>query len=122
MKKFIVFLMVILGIAGVAVITCPDKQAHKDAIMNVINEKINESLGTTSEEADGFALFASSLGSGIASYLIENRLVYKNHFVYSTSEITKLDGETSRLSVGVFGHVFTFKKEDLDKVLEDTTD
>lgn len=120
MKKFFITLAVLLVVlAGVGVMTCPDKQAHKDAIMSVINEKINESVSKDSTEGDeGIALFASSLGSGIVGYVLDNRLTVKNHFVFSTGELNKLDGTSERLSVGVFGHVFTFSKDDLDKALD----
>lgn len=120
MKKFFITLAILLVVlAGVGVVTCPDKQAHKDAIMSVINEKINESVSKDSSEGDeGIALFASSLGSGIVGYVLDNRLTVKNHFVFSTGEINKLDGTSERLSVGVFGHVFTFSKEDLDKAMD----
>ena len=120
MKKFFITLAVLLVVlAGVGVMTCPDKQAHKDAIMSVINEKIIESVSKDSTEGDeGIALFASSLGSGIVGYVLDNRLTVKNHFVFSTGELNKLDGTSERLSVGVFGHVFTFSKDDLDKALD----
>ena len=119
MKKLFIAIVVLLAIAGIAVLTCPDKAAHKEAIMSVINEKINESIGKEADEGDeGIAVFASSLGSGIIGYVLDNRLSVKNHFVFSTGEIRHLDGETERLSIGVFGHVFTFSKEDLDKALE----
>ena len=119
MKKVFIAIVVLLAVAGIAVLTCPDKAAHKEAIMSVINEKINESVGKEASEGDeGLAVFASSLGSGIVGYVLDNRLTVKNHFVYSTGEIKYLDGKADRLSVGVFGHVFTFSKEDLDKALE----
>ena len=120
MKKFFITLAILLVVlAGVGIVTCPDKQAHKDAIMSVINEKINESVSKDSSEGDeGIALFASSLGSGIVGYVLDNRLTVKNHFVFSTGELNKLDGTSERLSVGVFGHVFTFSKEDLDKAMD----
>ena len=117
MKKLLIALAVVIAIAGIAVVTCPDKPAHKDAIMSVINEKINESLNP-SEGDEGIALFAGSLGSGIVGYVLDNRLTVRNHFVFSTGVIKDLNGEDQRLSVGVFGHVFTFSKEDLDKALE----
>ena len=119
MKKVFIAIVVLLAVAGIAVLTCPDKAAHKEAIMSVINEKINESVGKDTAEGDeGIAVFASSLGSGIIGYVLDNRLSVNNHFVFSTGEIRHLDGETERLSIGVFGHIFTFSKEDLDKALE----
>ena len=36
----------------------------------------------------------------------------------SVNSIWTVNGEEKRLSFGVFGHVFTFSKEDLDKALE----
>lgn len=117
MKKFLILLAILIGLTGIAVMTCPDKQAHKDAIMSVFNEKINEGLNP-SEGEEGLALIASSLGSGIVGYVLDNRLTVKNHFVFSTGNLQHLSGEEERISVGVFGHVFTFSKEDLDKALE----
>ena len=53
MKKLIIALVVILAVGAVAVMTCPDKQAHKDAIMSVVNEKINDELKHPDREDDG---------------------------------------------------------------------
>lgn len=114
MKKFIIFLLVLLAVAAVAVVTCPDRQAHKDAIMSIVNEKINEVMWQ--DENSDLVLLGSAIGSSVASYALDNRLTYKNHFVYSTCEINRENGPR-RLSVGVFGHVFTFSKDDLDRVL-----
>ena len=120
MKKIVISVLILLAIAGIAVATCPDKAAHKEAIMAVINEKINETVNDSlGEGKEGLAIFASSLGSGIVGFALDNRLMVKNHFIYSTGEIKHYDGKVDRLSVGVFGHVFTFSKEDLDKALED---
>ena len=44
MKKVLIAIIAVLIVGAAAVITCPDKQAHKDAIMAVVNEKINEEL------------------------------------------------------------------------------
>lgn len=119
-KSIVIILVVLLALAGIAVVTCPDRQAHKDAIMSVINDKINESVSEDSSEGDdGIALIASSIGSGIAGYVLDNRLSVKNRFVYSTGEIKKLDGTAETISVGVFGHVFTFSKEDLDDAMNE---
>lgn len=116
MKKLIITLLVLIGIAAVAVITCPDRQAHREAIMAVINESLHEELDVADD--DGLSMLLGTVGSGIAGYFIDNRLTVKNHFVYSTAELKDLDGVDQQVSVGVFGHVFTFDKEDLRNVLE----
>lgn len=119
MKKALIAIIVVLIVgAAAAVVTCPDKQDHKDAIMAVVNEKINEELKTDDADLQGLSALFGSLGSGIASGIVENRLVVKNHFLWSTGEIQNLDGEYNQISVGVFGHIFTFNKEDLDKAID----
>ena len=118
MKKVLIAITAVSIVCAAAVVTCPDKQAHKDAIMAVVNEKINEELKTDDAEWQGLSALFGSLGTGIAGGIIENRLVVKNHFLWSTGEIQNLDGEYDRISVGVFGHIFTFNKEDLDKAID----
>lgn len=119
MKKAIIAIIAVLLVVGAAaVMTCPDKQAHKDAIMSVVNEKINDELQTDDEEYQGLSALFGSLGSGIAGSVVDNRLVVKNHFLWSTGEFRNFDGEYQQVSVGVFGHIFTFNKQDLDKALD----
>lgn len=119
MKKAFIAIIALLIIGAAAVITCPDKQAHKDAIMAVVNEKINEELQTDDEEYQGLSALFGTLGSGIAGRIVDNRLVVKNHFLWSTGEFQNFDGEYKQVSVGVFGHIFTFNKQDLDKAVDD---
>ena len=117
MKKVIILVLVLL-LGAAAVVTCPDKQAHKDAIMAVVSEKINEELKTNDSDSQVLSAVFGTLGTGIASRVVENRLTVKNHFLWSTGQLQDLDGENNRVSVGLFGHVFTFRKEDLDRYLE----
>ena len=117
MKKAVIAIIAVLIAGAVAVVTCPDKQAHKDAIMDVVNQRINEELHTDDQEYQGLSALFGSLGSGIASRIVDNRLVVKNHFLWSTGEFQDLDGNYNQVSVGVFGHIFTFNKEDLDKAI-----
>ena len=97
-KAIIITLLVILGIGVAAIVTCPDKQAHKDAIMDVVNQKINEELHTDDQEYQGLSALFGSLGSGIASRIVDNRLVVKNHFLWSTGEFQDLDGNYNQVS------------------------
>lgn len=119
-KTLIAFIAVLIVGAVAAVVTCPDKQAHKDAIMEVVNQKINEELHTDNQEYQGLSALFGSLGSGIASRIVDNRLVVKNHFLWSTGELQDMDGNYNQVSVGVFGHIFTFNKEDLDKAINNS--
>ena len=117
MKKLIIALLVLLGIGIAAIVTCPDHQAHKDAILAVVNECINEEMNPSGVDDYGLSDLFGSIGTSVAGYMIDNRLTIKNHFVYSTGEFKDLEGNEKTVSVGVFGHVFTFKKEDVKKYL-----
>lgn len=75
--------------------------------------------GKNCTDDDVCTLFYSALGAGVIKILVENRLTVKNHFLYSTGELLNLDGEYNQVSLGLFGHVFTFKKEDLDEALSE---
>ena len=117
MKKLLITLLVLLGIGAVAVVSCPDRQDHKDAIMEVVSGAINDGLQTSDKESQGLSAILGSVGSSIAGQLLENRLTVKNYFVCSIGEIKDLDGEDQRVSVGVFGHVFTEDKEQLKEAI-----
>ena len=49
---------------------------------------------------------------------IDKLLKVDNHFIYSTGDLVYINGESKRVSVGAFGHIWTFNKEQLEKALE----
>ena len=113
MKKLIITLLIIIGLGAVAVVSCPDRQDHKDAIMEVINGAINDELQGSDAGEQALSALVGSIGSSVAGYLIDNRLTVKNYFVFSVGELNDIDGVDQKVSVGVFGHVFTGNKEQL---------
>ena len=113
MKKLIGILIVLL-IAGVAVISCPDKQDHKDAITSVINEVVHEKLGVNQED-DGWGILKGLANIGAGIYL-NNKFDVKNYFLFSLGTIHH-GSETDVVSVGIFGHVFTWDEENLRMII-----
>lgn len=118
MKKLLITLLVLVGLGCTAVVSCPDKQGHKDAIMAVVNESINDSLDPDKTDTTGLSQFFGSIGSGIAGFFIDSKLTVENYFVCSIGKITPPDGDAQTVSVGVFGHVFTFGKDDIKKAIK----
>lgn len=118
MKKLLITLLVLFGLCAVAVISCPDRQDHKDAIMEVVSSAINDELQTSDKDAQELSAFFGSIGSSVAGYLLDNRLTVKNYFVFSVGELKDLEGVDQKVSVGVFGHVFTGGKEQLKKAIK----
>lgn len=116
MKKFLLFILVLVIIAGVCVVTCPDKAAHCKALKDVLNTVLTEELSSDESDAD-LVMFGSMIGTGLGGLVIDNMLKVDNYFVCSVGTIT-YDGETKVVSVGVLNHIFTPDKEDLKKAAE----
>ena len=78
----------------VGVITCPQKDAHTDALMKIVNVALDSELSRHAEtkEEMGLAMIGSFLGSGIAEIVIDKKLLVDNYFVCSIGRIV-FDGE-----------------------------
>lgn len=118
MKKLLVLVIVLL-VAVIMVLTRPQKAAHKEAMMEAIKELV-------SDEADSLGLgdnVLTKLGKGIVNKTIEkvlnSKLEMHDYLVYNTTYVM-LQGEEQLLSVGLFGHVFTFDKQMLREKLEES--
>jgi hypothetical protein len=120
MKK-ILLLIIIIGIALVGVITCPQKDAHTDALMKLVNVALDSELSkhADTEEEMGLAMFGSIIGSGIAEFVIDKKLLVDNYFVCSIGRIV-FDGEEKIVSVGCFNHVFTMPEDKLKEELKNS--
>lgn len=116
MKKFLLFILILVAVAGVCVITCPDKEAHSEALKDLVNTVLTEELAEGETDA-GFVAFGSMLGTGIAGIVLDNTLKVDNHFVCSVGTITYA-GKTKIVSIGILNHVFTSDKEDFKQALE----
>ena len=117
MKKLLT-LVLIVGVAILMTLTCPDKKAHKEAMMKAVKELVDEEA-----ENRGFGNnILTNIGKGVVNAAIEGvlgtKLKMNNYYLWNTGYI-KMKGEEKLLSVGLFGHVFTFDKEMLREALED---
>jgi hypothetical protein len=116
MKKYLLIIIVLL-VAVLMVLTVPDKAKHKEAMMEAINEYVEEEavdkLGDT---------VLARLGKGVIVKTVEtvlnSKLKIDNYYLFNKTYV-RLDGEDQMLSLGMFGHVFTFDKEMLREKLEE---
>ena len=118
MKKLL-GLVCLVVIAAAMVVTCPDKNAHMDAIRNEFSMAIDDIMAddVKSEGANAAYQFVKSLALPLLETVWKNKLDYSNYFVLSTTAV-KDEEEEKTVSVGVFGHVFTFDREDVVKEFE----
>lgn len=117
MKKLMVIIILLL-VAVLMTLTVPDKQKHKDAMMEAINEYVEEEA--TDKLGDNVL---AKLGKSVVVKTVETALNSKlkvdNYYLFNTTHV-RLEGEDQVLSYGLFGHVFTFDKEMIREKLEES--
>lgn len=117
MKKLLTVVIVLL-VAVLMALTVPDKQAHKEAMMKAVEEYVAEEA----ESRFGDNVL-TNLGKNVAVKTIElalnSKLELHNYLLWNTTSV-HLKGKDQLLSVGMFGHVFTFDKEMLREKLEES--
>ena len=112
MKKIILLLLVVaLGVT--AVMTCPEKKAHRKAILLMVNSyvdsKIDDSMGKkgiAGAIAKGLKATKKVLGAPAASVYVNKNLQVDNYYLFSLGKLTTGD-EPQVVSIGVFGYVLT---------------
>lgn len=119
MKGFLYTLLIMFALSLVCIVTCPDKNAHSEALMKLFNVAWQTELTESGIDGnEGWAMLGSALGSGIAEYVIEKQLIVDNYFVCSVGRFI-YEGEENIVSVGVLNHIFTKSEEELLRELED---
>ena len=105
------------------VFTCPSRADHEAAIQEVtkawVDDKVNENLGGITGVGGVFGdLINKALKelTGIGTdKIIDKFLDVENYVVCSVGRMRVGENEEKMVSLGVFGHVFTFGKEDIEK-------
>lgn len=115
MKAVLYILLIVIVLGGICIVTCPDRDAHSDALKDSLNKMLTAELSqeVKDEEDASIAMVGSMLGTGIGGLVIDNILNVENYFVCSIGTVT-YDGETKVVSVGFLNHVFTTVGKDLE--------
>ena len=119
MKKILAAADVVVLLVVMAC-TCPSKESHCKAIKEVVSNAVNEKL---SENSNGslLKLGLSAIGTAVATPVVDPYLdanLDVEGYLFFNRGVLTYDGEQKTVSVGLFGHVFTFDKEDVIKALE----
>ena len=109
MKAIFYTLLIIIILGGICVATCPDREAHSEALKDLVNQVITAELSGEEEDAD-LVMFGSMIGTGLSGLVIDNMLNVEDYLVCSIGTAT-YDGETHVVSVGLLNHVFTIDEE-----------
>jgi hypothetical protein len=105
------------------VFTCPDRQDHEQAIQEVtkawVGDKVDENMGAITGVGGVFGDLINKALKELTGFgtdkVISSYLDVKNYVVCSVGRMSIGDNEEKMVSLGVFGHVFTFGKEDIEK-------
>ena len=118
MKKLI-FLLVIAVLLGAMAVTNPDKTQHQQSIKRVVAGAIDHEIDRyVPDDAAMLGFFGSAVAARLVDKYLDSELQVDNYFLLSVGTIT-LGEKEHTVSVGLFGHVFTFDESDLKTALQE---
>ena len=126
MKK-ILFLVILAAVVVGAVVTCPDKKAHKEALADTFAEyasyKIDENKdnGLSDVLNEGLKALRKVGGDKVVEATLSQFLEVDNYYVLSIGRL-KQGSEKKLISIGLFGHVFTPTSSMIDHALKGQKD
>ena len=115
--------LILVILFATMVFTCPDRQDHEDAIQEVtkawVGDKVDDNLGAITGVGGVFGDLINKAIKELTGFgtdkVISSYLDVKNYLVCSVGRMSIGDNEDKIVSLGVFGHVFTFGKDDIEK-------
>lgn len=117
MKKLI-GVVIVLFIAILMALTVPDMDAHKKAMMKAITEYVDEEAANKGIPNNPVTRFAKKTVTKAIEHVLSSKLEESNYLIFNTTHIEMEDETNKLLSLGMFGHVFTFNKDMLREALE----
>ena len=105
------------------VFTCPSRTDHENAIQEVtkawVGDKVDENLNSITGVGGVFGDLINKAIKELTGFgtdkVISNYLDVKNYVICSVGRMAIGEGEEKMVSLGLFGHVFTFGKDDIEK-------
>ena len=116
MKKLLTIVIILL-VAVLMTQTVPNKRAHKEAMMKAVKELVDEEAENRGFKDNGLTRIGKSIVNSAIETALNSKLKVDNYYLFNTTHIRQGD-ENKLLSVGIFGHVFTFDKKMLREALE----
>lgn len=97
-------------------VTCPSQDDHQEAVAKVCHEYVNSKI---EDSENPYAMFGSFLVNGVLDIGVKEMVTAEKYLIFSIGTLNKLDGTHENISFGVFGHVFTFNKKQLEERLNE---
>ena len=122
MKKFLFLIVFLAVVAGALIATCPDRNAHPEAIKSVVSEVANEEMDKQSNIlTTGLASISTMLTINIADSYLKSNLIIRDHTFYNIGYINYND-DLRMISFGILNHVFTLDKETAKEIMKEKSE
>lgn len=119
MKKFLFLIVFLAVVAGTLIATCPDRNAHLEAIKSVVSEVANEEMDKQSNIlTTGLASISTMLTINMADTYLKSNLIIRDHTFYNIGYISYND-DLRMISFGILNHVFTLDKETAKEMMKE---
>ena len=119
MKKFLFLIVFLAVIAGALIATCPDRNAHLEAIKSVVSEVANEEMDKQSNIlTTGLASISTMLTINMADTYLKSNLIIRDHTLFNIGYISYND-DLRMISFGILNHVFTLDKETAKEMMKE---
>jgi hypothetical protein len=119
MKKFLFLIVFLAVVAGALIATCPDRNAHLEAIKSVVSEVANEEMDKQSNIlTTGLASISTMLTINMADTYLKSNLIIRDHTLFNIGYISYND-DLRMISFGILNHVFTLDKETAKEMMKE---
>ena len=116
----LITLLIIVIVGAAMVMTCPDTQAHKEKLSQMVStsvkEAINQDINTGSNDpiSQGLQMVGGILVNKMVDSAVDNMLQVENYIVCSIGRVS-YSGEEHIVSLGLLGHIFTVNQDKLNE-------
>lgn len=117
MKKFLFLIGFLVVLSLVLIATCPDREAHRDAVKSVLSGAINKEMDQ-SRLNETIASIGTVLAVSAVDEYLKSSLIVRDHTFYNVG-VVSYGGEFRMVSVGVLNHVFTVSEDDVRQFVKD---
>ena len=119
MKKFLFLIVFLAVVAGALIATCPDRNAHLEAIKSVVSEVANEEMDKQSNIlTTELASISTMLTINMADTYLKSNLIIRDHTLFNIGYISYND-DLRMISFGILNHVFTLDKETAKEMMKE---
>ena len=119
MKNFLFLIVFLAVVAGALIATCPDRNAHLEAIKSVVSEVANEEMDKQSNIlTTELASISTMLTINMADTYLKSNLIIRDHTLFNIGYISYND-DLRMISFGILNHVFTLDKETAKEMMKE---